>query len=253
MDLNRKIEANDQGFFVVTFFNERDREKNLTETTLKYVFSKFGQVSDIKFTEHGRVFISYKEKEGAFKALEVMNMGTKYRVETDWQPVKKNETVQSTLFKQDMSFQNKKTNSNNKNQQIPTVWHNGKFLTSNFNQAFFNFESIYGEDADSVYKTKLCTNFNRGFFNYSVYKTKLCQNYWSVGYCAYGPHCRFIHYEVTNEELEMTNNHQFSDLNPNAKPFQIMKNDGLNPNAKPFQKNEHFKGECEKFSTVGEK
>ena len=120
MDLNRKIQANDQGFFVVTFFNERDREKNLTETTLKYVFSKFGQVSDIKYTEYGRVFISYKEKEGAFKALEVMNMGTKYRVETDWQPVKKNETVQSTLFKQDMSFQNKKTNSNTKNQQIPT-------------------------------------------------------------------------------------------------------------------------------------
>ena len=218
MDLNRKIQANDQGFFVVTFFNERDREKNLTETTLKYVFSKFGQVSDIKYTEYGRVFISYKEKEGAFKALEVMNMGTKYRVETDWQPVKKNETVQSTLFKQDMSFQNKKMNSNNKNQQISTVWHNGKFLTSNFNRAFFNFESIYGEDADSKYKTKLC------------------QNYWSVGYCAYGPRCRFIHYEVTNEELEMTNNHQFSDLNPNAKPFQIMKNDGLNPNAKPFRK-----------------
>ena len=125
------------------------------------------------------------------------------------EPVKKNETVQGTLFKQDMSFQNKKMNSNNKNQQIPTVWHNGKFLTS---------------------------NFNRAFFNYSMYYNELCWRYWSVGYCAYGPRCRFIHYEVSNEGLEMTNNHQFSDLNPNAKPFQIMKNDGLNPNAKPFRK-----------------
>ena len=102
MDLDRKIEANDQGFFVVTFLNKR--EQNLTEATLKYVFSKFGQLADIKYSEHGRVFISYKEKEGAFKALEVMNMGTKYHVETDWQPVKKNETVQSTKSKEEDLF-----------------------------------------------------------------------------------------------------------------------------------------------------
>ena len=87
MDLGRNIQANDQGLFVVTFFNKR--EQDVTEATLKYVFSKFGQLADIKYAEHGRVFISYKEEEGAYKALEIMNMGTKYHVETDWQPVKK--------------------------------------------------------------------------------------------------------------------------------------------------------------------
>ena len=93
MDLDAKIQANAQGFFVITFFNER--EKSLTEPTIKYIFSKFGQVSEIKYTEHGRVFISYMEKEEALKALEIMNLGTKYRVEIDRQPVKKNETAES--------------------------------------------------------------------------------------------------------------------------------------------------------------
>ena len=102
MDLGRNIQANDQGLFVVTFFNKR--EQDVTEATLKYVFSKFGQLADIKYSEHGRVFISYKEKEGAFKALEIMNMGTKYHVETDWQPVKKIETVQSTKSEKEDPF-----------------------------------------------------------------------------------------------------------------------------------------------------
>ena len=80
MDLEAKIQPNDGGFFVVTFFNQR--EKNfLPEPRVKYLFPKFGTVVDIKYTEHGRVFISYKEKEGALKALEVMNMGRKYHVE----------------------------------------------------------------------------------------------------------------------------------------------------------------------------
>ena len=102
MDLGRNIQANDQGLFVVTFFNKR--EQDVTEATLKYVFSKFGQLADIKYSEHGRVFISYKEKEGAFKALEIMNMGTKYHVETDWQPVKKIESVQSTKSEKEDPF-----------------------------------------------------------------------------------------------------------------------------------------------------
>ena len=66
MDLDAKMQANAQGFFGVTFFNER--EKSLTEPTIKYIFSKFGQASEIKYTEHGRVFISYMEKEEARKA-----------------------------------------------------------------------------------------------------------------------------------------------------------------------------------------
>ena len=102
MDLDAKIQANAQGFFVVTFFNEQ--EKSLTEPTIKYIFSKFGQVSEIKYAEHGRVFISYKKKEEALKALEIMNMGTKYRVEIDWQPVKKNETAESIKTEEEDAF-----------------------------------------------------------------------------------------------------------------------------------------------------
>ena len=103
-DLDAKILANDQGFFVVTFFNELNPEKNLTETDVKYIFSKFGLVSEIKYAEYGRIFISYKEKEGALKAIEIVNMGTKYRIEPDWQPVKKNEIVQSTKSEEENSF-----------------------------------------------------------------------------------------------------------------------------------------------------
>ena len=103
MDLDVKIRANDQGLFVVTFFNELNPEKNLTERAVKYIFSKFGSVSEIQYTEHGRVLISYKEKEGALKAIEMVNMGTKYRVET-WQPVKENEVVQSTKSEEEDSF-----------------------------------------------------------------------------------------------------------------------------------------------------
>ena len=103
MDLDVKIRANDQGLFVVTFFNELNPEKNLTERAVKYIFSKFGSVSEIQYTEHGRVLISYKEKEGALKAIEMVNMGTKYRVET-WQAVKENEVVQSTKSEEEDSF-----------------------------------------------------------------------------------------------------------------------------------------------------
>ena len=85
MDLDAEFQANAaEGFFVVTFFN--DWEKCLTEPTLKYIFSKFGHVTD------SRVFIFYKEKQEALKALEIMNMGTKFHVDIDRQPVKKNET-----------------------------------------------------------------------------------------------------------------------------------------------------------------
>ena len=92
-DLDIKIQANDQGLFVVTFFNELNPEKNLTEPDIKYIFSKFGPVSEIKYVEHGRVFISYKEKEGALKAIEIVNMGTKYRVEADWEQVDKKDEL----------------------------------------------------------------------------------------------------------------------------------------------------------------
>ena len=91
LDANRDIQPDERGFFVVIFFNELNPEKNLTRSDIKYIFSKFGPVSEIKYAEHGRNFISYKEKEGALKAIEIVNMGKKYRVEAaDWQPVKKN-------------------------------------------------------------------------------------------------------------------------------------------------------------------
>ena len=101
MDSEIKIQANDRGLFVVTFFNELDPEKNLSEKAVMYIFSKFGLVSEIKYAEHGQVFISYKEKEGALKALEIVNMGTKYHIETEWQPVKKNEIAQSIKSEDD--------------------------------------------------------------------------------------------------------------------------------------------------------
>ena len=104
MDSEIKIQANDRGLFVVTFFNELDPEKNLTEKAVKYIFSKFGLVSEIKYAEHGQVFISYKEREGALKALEIVNMGTKYHVEAQWQPVKKIETVQSIKSEEEDPF-----------------------------------------------------------------------------------------------------------------------------------------------------
>ena len=104
MDSEIKIQANDRGLFVVTFFNELDPEKNLTEKAVKYIFSKFGLVSEIKYAKHGQVFISYKEKEGALKALEIVNMGTKYHVEAQWQPVKKIETVQSIKSEEEDPF-----------------------------------------------------------------------------------------------------------------------------------------------------
>ena len=102
MDSDMKIQANGQGLFVVTFFNEP--EKHLTEAAVKYIFSKFGLVSEIKYAEHGQVFISYKEREGALKALEIVNMGTKYHVEAQWQPVKKIETVQSIKSEEEDPF-----------------------------------------------------------------------------------------------------------------------------------------------------
>ena len=91
--MDENIQANAEGFYVVSFFNEQ--EKSLTEPTVTYIFSKFGQVSEIKYVEHGRVFIFYKEKEEALKALEIMNMGSKYHVKIEWQPVKKNETTEN--------------------------------------------------------------------------------------------------------------------------------------------------------------
>ena len=82
MDLDAEFQANAaEGFFVVTFFN--DWEKCLTEPTLKYIFSKFGHATDVKYAAHSRVFIFYKEKQEALKALEIMNMGTKFHVDID--------------------------------------------------------------------------------------------------------------------------------------------------------------------------
>ena len=69
-----------------------------------YIFSKFGQVSEIEFVEHGQVFISYKKKEEALKAFEIMNMGMKYHVEIDSQSVKKNETAEGIKREEEESF-----------------------------------------------------------------------------------------------------------------------------------------------------
>ena len=131
MDLDSKIQANTQGFFVLTFFNEQ--EKSLSERTVHYIFSKFGQVSEIKYAEHGPVSISYKEKEEALKALEIMNMGTKYHVDIDWQPVKKNETTESTKSEGEYSFLYLR---------IPPNWNKG--LTAYISIELFGFKEPGG-------------------------------------------------------------------------------------------------------------
>ena len=82
--MDENIQANAEGFYVVSFFNEQ--EKSLTEPTVKHIFSKFGQVTEIKYVEHGPIFISYKEKKGAHKAMEILNMGTKYHVKSADKP-----------------------------------------------------------------------------------------------------------------------------------------------------------------------
>ena len=78
-ELRRAGYPRENGPFVVTFLNKI--ENNLTKTDVSYIFSKFGPLSDIRYTEHGRVYVSYKEKEGAEKVCEVLNTGTKYHVE----------------------------------------------------------------------------------------------------------------------------------------------------------------------------
>jgi len=118
-------------------------------------------------------------------------------------------------------------------QQIPTAWQNtGKILTSNSNRSL---------DCNPRFKTEICRNFKernkciygdrcqfahgkkelRDVVRNSKYKTKLCQKYWNSGYCAYGPRCNFLHDEATNEELEMTNNHQPSTNNNHVEEFMM--------------------------------
>ena len=85
-----KIEANDQGFFVVKIFNEVNPEKNLTETNVNYIFSKFGVVSEIKYAQKaGILYPTRRNRVPGLKAHEIVKMGAKYRVETEWQLVKK--------------------------------------------------------------------------------------------------------------------------------------------------------------------
>ena len=78
--LRRAEYPRENGSIVVTFLNKKT-ENNLSKSAVSYIFSKFGPLSGIRYTEHGRVYVSYQTKEGAEKACEVLNMGTKYHVE----------------------------------------------------------------------------------------------------------------------------------------------------------------------------
>ena len=76
----RKAEyPQENGSFGISFINET--ENNLSKKDVTYIFSKFGPVSGICYTENGRVYVYYQTKQAAEKACEVLNMGTKYHVE----------------------------------------------------------------------------------------------------------------------------------------------------------------------------
>ena len=64
--------ANAKNIYIVSFFN--DIENNLSRSDVNYIFSKFGSVFEIHYVEHGRVFVAYKEKQDADKAMETMKM-----------------------------------------------------------------------------------------------------------------------------------------------------------------------------------
>uniref|UniRef100_A0A0K2V405 RRM domain-containing protein n=1 Tax=Lepeophtheirus salmonis TaxID=72036 RepID=A0A0K2V405_LEPSM len=81
------IQADKLGFFTITFVND----KCLSKTDVWYIFSEFGSVAGVNGTfdcKKGRVFVSYKDKQGALNALETMLITKEYHLQ-----VSKNSTV----------------------------------------------------------------------------------------------------------------------------------------------------------------
>ena len=73
----KKSQSNDKNFFIVSFFNDNENN-NLSKNEVSYIFSKFGTVCKIKYVQNGEVFVYYKEKKEAQKAMEIMKCAKKY-------------------------------------------------------------------------------------------------------------------------------------------------------------------------------
>ena len=74
------IQADKFGYFTITFVND----KCLSKSDVWYIFSKFGTVACVNGTfdcKKGRVFVSYKEKQGALNALETMLITKEYHLQ----------------------------------------------------------------------------------------------------------------------------------------------------------------------------
>jgi len=74
------IQADKFGYYTITFVND----KCLSKSDVWYIFSKFGTVACVNGTfdcKKGRVFVSYKEKQGALNALETMLITKEYHLQ----------------------------------------------------------------------------------------------------------------------------------------------------------------------------
>ena len=99
MDLEnrKKTQSHDKNVFTVSFFNDIENN-NLSKLDVSYIFSKFGSVRKIKYVQDGKVLVFYKEKQGAQKAMEIMECAQKYffRPILYVKPKDKSETTQRT-------------------------------------------------------------------------------------------------------------------------------------------------------------
>ena len=77
LENRKKTQSHDKNVFLVSFYNDIENN-NLSKLDVSYIFSKFGSVCEIKYVQHGRVFVYYKEKQGAQKAIEIMKCAKKY-------------------------------------------------------------------------------------------------------------------------------------------------------------------------------
>lgn len=74
------LQADKFGYYTITFVND----KCLSKSDVWYIFSKFGTVACVNGTfdcKKGRVFVSYKEKQGALNALETMLITKEYHLQ----------------------------------------------------------------------------------------------------------------------------------------------------------------------------
>ena len=108
------IKANGKNIYLVSFSNDIEKN-NLSKLDVDYVFSKFGSVLEIHYVEHGRVFVAYKDKQDAKKAMDIMKLAQKYFLRPKYiKPKDKSETTQRTTKMNKVSvsnfYQNKKSN-----------------------------------------------------------------------------------------------------------------------------------------------